>query len=96
MAVAAKGSIPVFKWMDEEADTENKYDLPTTCLGYAALGGRNADGTLTKILFIVGDGAPSTDYNNAPVNSFYLDKTNHVLYLKDDTGANWATISSTT
>lgn len=80
-------------WQMQEHDPSrdsSHFNFPSTT-DYVPLKGPNHE-----ILFLMGSGAPSTDHNNAPQGSLYMDKTNNVLYLKDGTGANWASVDVTT
>lgn len=90
MAVAAAGAVPVLKVQDEFADDANFFQYPDTCLGYMVIG----DGT-TKIHLILGGGAPSTDYNNAPFGSLYIDITNKTMSIKD-AATSWGAFDITT
>lgn len=70
--------VNVLKFQDEFPDAENRQSYPTTCQGYAVLGNDTY-----KIHIIVGTGAPSTDYNNAPLGSLYIKSDATVdLYIK--------------
>jgi len=82
--------VPVLKLQDEFTDAENRYSYPTTCLGYVVLGDET-----TKIQLILGTGAPSTNYNDAPYGSIYWDLTNYELYIKD-AAASWGKITIVT
>jgi hypothetical protein len=82
--------VPVLKIQDEFPDAENRNTYPTTCLGYLVLG----DDT-TKIHLILGTGAPSTNYNNAPYGSLYWDLTNYAIYIKD-AATSWGSLDITT
>lgn len=73
--------VPILKFQDEFADPNNNFSYPTTCLGYAVIGNDT-----TKIHFIVGTGAPGTDYNNAPLGSLYI-KTDATPGLYQKTAA---------
>ena len=82
--------VPVLKLQDEYADAENRFSYPTTCLGYVVLGDET-----TSIHVILGSAAPSTNYNNAPNGSLFVEMTNFVLYIK--TGAStWTVVGAQT
>ncbi len=80
--------VPILKLQDEFPDPGNNFTFPTTCLGYVVLG----DAT-TKINLILGTGDPSTNYNNAPLGSLYIDLTAYKLYIMT-AAATWTVVGA--
>ena len=68
---------------DAAADSGQEAGLafPATA-AWVEVSGRDQNGTERKIHLIFGDGAPSTNYNNANLPSLYVDYTNYKLYIK--------------
>lgn len=55
---------------------------------------RSEDG-LKTFWHIFAAGAPSTDFNTAPLDSLYTDTTNHIIYIHTAT-ATWTKIGAQT
>lgn len=90
MAVAAAGAISALKIQDEFADDSNAFQYPTTCQGYTVWGNESS-----KTHLIRGTGAPSTDYNNAPNGSLYIDMTAFKIYIKT-ASSTWTVVGAQT
>lgn len=71
------------------ADPENKFGYPATS-DYCVLLGPN-----NNIHLITGQGAPSTNHNNAPLSSLYVDVTNKKLYIMT-AAATWVVVGTQT
>lgn len=70
-----------FKEHNVDSGAEAGYAFPATAV-WAELAGSDQNGTERSIMFILGTGAPSTNYNNAPNGSLYVDYTNLKLHIK--------------
>lgn len=74
---------------EEDANVQSGYAYPTTTDGVLPI--RMPGGTVYHVIF--GQGAPSTNYNNAQNGSLYIDTTNFKLYIKT-AASTWTVVGS--